>query len=503
MYFENNNIDLCYVCVIKLENNKYFLYLSNTKDDDVVMLESSIMYDFVKQNKPIEIIQRLFISDILQYDSYVKMFMKTHGIDNVRGGSYSEVVIPNCFLEIIELELLINKEEYEVKQNKMQYIINDKKKNEIEKYKHAQDMIKTLKYQHDIVIDRSILNDIDWIRLKHEESVTTNKIASHEDIHRYKKIINKLKVVYKNFVTYSENNIKYDNPMILSNPELLLDSIFITPQLITSIEDINSQIALLLTKLEYAAYFSINRIEEYEFDLNYNPSDYEKKYDLAFYTCFYGSNDNEGFKIPELPSRKYDCYYFTNNLDMLFNLNGTKWIGIYHDKPVTDDSIESTMQSKEVKVIPHTFPALKKYNYTCYLDSKLRKLSDKFVEKYINNYFILEDRALILRQHEFIKDNVWNEYEESMKQDRYVKEKDKYSDYIIKQIESGLSATTSQHCACGFLIRNMNHPEIKELNNTWYSHIQECGIQDQISFFFVNQLFNKYIQVCTELPFVR
>jgi hypothetical protein len=48
----------------------------------------------------------------------------------------------------------------------------------------------------------------------------------------------------------------------------------------------------------------------------------------------------------------------------------------------------------------------------------------------------------------------------------------------------------------------MKHEKIKEINNTWYQHIQECGIQDQISFFFVKQLFNDYIYPFTEIPFV-
>ena len=42
-----------------------------------------------------------------------------------------------------------------------------------------------------------------------------------------------------------------------------------------------------------------------------------------------------------------------------------------------------------------------------------------------------------------------------------------------------------------------------ELNNTWYKHIQECGIQCQISFFFVKQLFPDIIVSFTENPFVE
>ena len=41
---------------------------------------------------------------------------------------------------------------------------------------------------------------------------------------------------------------------------------------------------------------------------------------LAFYAYFYGSEENIAFKIPELPSLKYKCYYYTNNKTMIENL---------------------------------------------------------------------------------------------------------------------------------------------------------------------------------------
>lgn len=44
---------------------------------------------------------------------------------------------------------------------------------------------------------------------------------------------------------------------------------------------------------------------------------------LAFYTYFYGSNNNVAYKIPDLPSLKYKCYYFTNNVDIYKTLQNT------------------------------------------------------------------------------------------------------------------------------------------------------------------------------------
>jgi hypothetical protein len=89
-----------------------------------------------------------------------------------------------------------------------------------------------------------------------------------------------------------------------------------------------------------------------------------------------------------------------------------------------------------------------------------------------------------------------------MMQERYILECDKYKKYIKNQVNNGLSETTDYHCMCGFLLRNMKHEKIVEINTTWYNHIQECGIQDQISFFFIKQLFLDVIYPFTENPFI-
>jgi hypothetical protein len=224
---------------------------------------------------------------------------------------------------------------------------------------------------------------------------------------------------------------------------------------------------------------------------------------LAFYAYFYGSDSNIRFQIPELPSLKYPCYFYTNNQRMLEQLKETGWISIFQDISSTDDLIESCMLGKRIKTQPTEYEELKPYDYLCYLDTTLDKVSETFVEDFIRKYFIENNYALLLRQHVFIHDcNVWNEYHESMKQERYQKQADQYCCYIHNQVSKGLNIRTDYHCQCGFLIRNMKHEKINDINTTWYRHIQECGIQDQISFFFVKQLFPEYIHAFSEIPFV-
>ena len=207
---------------------------------------------------------------------------------------------------------------------------------------------------------------------------------------------------------------------------------------------------------------------------------------LAYYTVFCGARNNAAFNIPPVPSESNDCYYYTNNPELFESLKSTKWIPRRLDIQVSDDEIESCMAAKHIKACPHMYEDLKKYKYTCFQDSKLRvidSLCKELIQKNMPQY------SMILRQHLFLQPNIYNEFNESMKQPRYVKQKTQYEAYIQKQLQAGLSETTPQHIQCGYIVRDMTSPIIKRINETWYEHIQECGIQDQISFFFVKQLF--------------
>lgn len=221
---------------------------------------------------------------------------------------------------------------------------------------------------------------------------------------------------------------------------------------------------------------------------------------LAFYVYFYGSDNNRAFKIPNLPSLKYDCYYYTNNKRMMEQLKATKWISVFDNRPTVDDIIESNMIGKYVKSSPHKFKELKDYDYLVYLDSKVSIVSDAIIEDYIQKYFIEQNYALLIREHWYLKNHIWNEFAECFNHQRYRLETDRYIQYIMKQKSNGLDEIAPDLTLCqgGGIIRNMKHVKINEINDTWYQHIVDCGINDQISFFFIRQLFAEYIYVFKE-----
>ena len=198
--------------------------------------------------------------------------------------------------------------------------------------------------------------------------------------------------------------------------------------------------------------------------------------------------------IPPLPSETDPCYYFTNNSTIITQLKKTKWIGVFIDKQTDDDVIESNMIGKHIKALPHEYEELKKYDYLCYFDSKISRVNKKFVEKCISTHFINGNKAFLLRKNPKNAKRGSVMFELSHHQGKkgrkgYKMQDAQYRTYIQNQVDNGLLLIHLPGFSCGFSIRNMKHPSIINLNTTWYEHIQQCGIQDQISFHFVKQLF--------------
>jgi hypothetical protein len=237
------------------------------------------------------------------------------------------------------------------------------------------------------------------------------------------------------------------------------------------------------------------------------------KLKLAFYVYFYGSDNHEYFFIPEVPFINYNCYYITNNINLFEKLKNTRWIGVFDDIITIEDIIESNLAGKKVKSVPESFFELSKYDYLCYLDTKylnknssndeIRQQNENIIKNYINEFFIKQNYALVLPLHPFIKSkNVWSEFNESMCHYRYRIERNNYINYINQQINSGLKEETEYHYTTCFLLRNMKHNKIHEINNTWYEHIMLCGIQCQIAFFFSKQKYNEYIYHILQYPHI-
>ena len=211
---------------------------------------------------------------------------------------------------------------------------------------------------------------------------------------------------------------------------------------------------------------------------------------LKFYTCFFGDDNNIAYKIPPIPSINYKCYYFTNNIKLIEQLEKTDWIGIIVNTPIKKDSIKDAFDSKIYKCCPHFFKELNDADYTCYFDSKI----EVNVNRVLSHITDLNDeKVIILSKHPFIKENIWDEYNEAIKQERYNKQKNIYEKYIIDKLNKNFKPYVKHHATTHFILRK-NTTICNNINEEWYSNILECGIMCQIPFFFIQQEYNKNIK---------
>lgn len=101
-----------YMYYISLEDEHLFLHTDFKKDYNKVIDECLAKYDYVKLHKPQKVVFVMEIHDFYDVDKYVKMFMHMFGIEKTRGGSYTDIVLKDAFLETIEHEKEIAQLDY-------------------------------------------------------------------------------------------------------------------------------------------------------------------------------------------------------------------------------------------------------------------------------------------------------------------------------------------------------------------------------------------------------
>jgi SpoVK/Ycf46/Vps4 family AAA+-type ATPase len=180
-----------------------------------------------------------------------------------------------------------------------------------------------------------------------------------------------------------------------------------------------------------------NNLNNMKDDLNKKEIKYNSnQLNLAFVTYFYGSTNNKSYLIPPVPSKIYNCYYYTNNSEMMEKLKSSDWIVIFDNKITGDDLNECSMASKHLKAMPQEFKELKKYDFICSYDNKL-ELFENSIEDLIKNELIKNNYGIAFREHKFVQNNVWYEFALSMIHHRYRIESEKTKNYIYKISKAG------------------------------------------------------------------
>mgnify|MGYP001291495337 FL=1 len=80
-----------YIYILELQNNKFYLNLTNKSKFTLSDYENRNGYQWTYQNLPMKLEKIIPYCDKYDLDKYVLIMMQKYGINNVRGGSFSEL----------------------------------------------------------------------------------------------------------------------------------------------------------------------------------------------------------------------------------------------------------------------------------------------------------------------------------------------------------------------------------------------------------------------------
>jgi len=94
------------VYVLLCENNLYYVGKTERQLDSRIEEHFSLNgNEWTRRNKPIKVVKQIPNADEFDEDKYTKMYMKMYGIDNVRGGTYTQMNLPDYSIVALENEL--------------------------------------------------------------------------------------------------------------------------------------------------------------------------------------------------------------------------------------------------------------------------------------------------------------------------------------------------------------------------------------------------------------
>ncbi len=311
--------------VLLLTEDKLFLHGSSTTttDDSVIMLECEIMHEYLRKYKPLRILESIVLRQTCEVDFIVKKHMKCYGIDNVRGGSYTAFELTSDEKKFIEREHLMTIDKMEGKCNAMATVFNEYKDihtwsldaintemslvtRQQSLYDNEKTMLNKLSMgKNKIQTNRIFLTDLRWVlnqcakNMKQSvDSSTPGRVysASKDVATKYKQILNKMKALYAIFCEHIDVEIKYEPRIHLYAPETLLDVCFFHCNAARNWDTYIFQVIDMIEYYEYIFYCVITKIDEYKFDVNTYPLDFEltNRYRITYLQKYIDSNDSRG-----------------------------------------------------------------------------------------------------------------------------------------------------------------------------------------------------------------
>jgi hypothetical protein len=311
-----SDIGIYFLYVILLEDNNIGLHASIETDMEKVKIEFEIMNDFAKIHKPIAVTEMVEIGqDFELIDLNVKKYMKEYGMEKVRGGSYSAVILPSYMKFALDAELktlsnyandYLEKRQniFDLYQTGADNISVSNVREEYDKYISAKNKYELCKYIQDEngeiyeINKDTLIKELEWVieKIHFIQSVnkdlqiyeTTNGIRlfknmttgdmmsvtayfelSQENKLRYQNIIKKIKgIVQLYFKLYEDDEdvvAKYKYHKTIADENMFQVSHYV---------DMN-YVEELIRNTELFVYSIINKVDEYEFDVSTYPANFE------------------------------------------------------------------------------------------------------------------------------------------------------------------------------------------------------------------------------------
>jgi hypothetical protein len=277
------------IYIVLLEQSKHFLFSRkvDNKSDVHILLEAEIKYDFLKKYKPIRIFDRINEFSIFDLDKYVKQYMLSFGIQNVRGGTYSQEKLLDYHEKTIQDELasIVPKDEMDEAVQNLITTYADKPFSKKEVVKEIEQMnTRFSKYQEELAFLKKIKINVEQMKdnMKWLENTCKAQVDAYknnkkntflyraqmkEDIEKYKSILKDMKKIYDIFTIDLDTRNQYTESPIFKYPQFVFDDFFYhwhRIHLDSSVNDaimVCSYYIMFIVKIE-------NRMDEYTFDVD-------------------------------------------------------------------------------------------------------------------------------------------------------------------------------------------------------------------------------------------
>ena len=271
------------IYALELQQSKWIIHLSNKENMNDILFESILLYPYMQKYIPIKNFSNTCVKDSLEIDFFVKKYMRSFGIDNVRGGSYVDEVIPNDIRDLLIHELNSTFLKYKEKQNETDILVekyntiltwSEDKINEeiielernvlsIDQLKNHIDNLSYLNKdtEFEIKINDSILETGNWLE---HIACQENRNLSSGDIEKYNNFIIVIYGLYFIFSNYVVNRMTKELHMYVQHPRIVFDKIFFQNKRLSD-EEIEI-CKIVVSDIKYMYNCIINTKDELTFD---------------------------------------------------------------------------------------------------------------------------------------------------------------------------------------------------------------------------------------------